>query len=56
MEQLSEKTQLILKCVDFYINTLTDGGSKCPTIEQMKEIVKLDDIKTSLSAPKPAKS
>lgn len=52
MAEISEKTQLILKCIDFYINHLTDEGKKCPAIEEMKEIVKLDEVKTSLTAPK----
>lgn len=49
---MNEKTILILKCIDFYIETVTEQGKKCPSIEQMKEIVKLDDIKNSLTKDK----
>lgn len=52
---MSEKTRLLIKCVDFYIDTLTQNGAKCPTIEEMREIVKLDEIKTSLASPKESK-
>lgn len=44
----NETRTLILKCVDFYINSITDTGTKCPTVEHMREIVKLEDIKASL--------
>jgi len=44
----NENRTLILKCVDFYVNALTESGSKCPTVEQMREIVKLEDIKATL--------
>ena len=55
MAELTEKQKLIIKCLDFYVSTLTDGNTKCPTIEQMREIVKIDEIKTSIAAPKEAK-
>ena len=54
MAEQTEKQRLIIKCIDYYIFGLTDGGKKCPTIEEMKEIVKLDEIRTSLTAPKAA--
>lgn len=49
---MNDKTTLIIKCVDFYINSITENNSKCPSIEQMKEIIKLDEIKTSLTKDK----
>lgn len=55
MAELTEKQKLIIKCLDFYVSTLTDGNTKCPTIDQMREIVKIDEIKTSLTTPKEAK-
>ncbi len=54
MSQTSEKSQLIVKCIDFYVNSLTENESKCPSVDEMREIVKLDDIKTSLSQSKKA--
>jgi hypothetical protein len=52
MPEVSEKTKLIIKCIEFYIDSITQNGSVCPSIEQMREIVKLDEIKTSLISPK----
>lgn len=52
MFEISDKTKLIVKCIEYYINSLTDSGNKCPSIEGMKEIVKLDEIKNSLTTPK----
>lgn len=49
---MNDKTSLIIKCIDFYINTITENNTICPSIEQMKEIVKLDDIKNSLNKDK----
>ena len=49
---MSEKTTLIVKCIDFYINKITDNQSVCPSIDEMREIVKLEDIKESLNTPK----
>ena len=49
---MNDKTLLIIKCIDLYINSVTENNTKCPTIEQMKEIVKLDEIKNSLSKSK----
>ncbi len=43
-------TQLLIKCIKFYIDTVTEQGKRCPTIEEMKEIVQLDDIKNELIA------
>ncbi len=37
-------TELIIKCINFYISSITEEGKRCPTIEQMREIIKLDDI------------
>jgi len=36
--------QLITKCIKFYIASVTENGKKCPTVEEMREIVQLDDI------------
>ena len=44
----TETRTLLLKCVDFYIDSMTEKGTKCPTVEQMREIVNLEDIKTTL--------
>lgn len=52
MTELNEKTKLIVKCIDFYINYITSSGEKCPSISEMREIVKLDDIKLSITSPK----
>jgi len=41
--------QLIVKCLNFYINTITENGKKCPTVEDMREIVQIDDIIKALS-------
>lgn len=41
-------TQLIMKCIKYYINAITEEGKKCPTVDQMREIVQLDDIVKSL--------
>ena len=49
---MNDKTTLIIKCLDFYIDSVTENNTKCPTIEQMKEIVKIDEIKTSLTKDK----
>jgi hypothetical protein len=49
---MNDKTTLIIKCIDFYISSITENNTKCPTIEQMKEIVKLDEIKGSLTKDK----
>jgi len=43
-----ETTTLITKCIKFYIDSLTEAGSKCPKVEAMREIVQLDDIVQSL--------
>ena len=51
-----DTTQLIVKCVQFYIDAITQKGSKCPTVDEMREIIKLDDIIKSLKgAQAPAK-
>ena len=44
-----ETTELIKKCIKHYIDSVTEGGTKCPSIEEMKEIIKLDDIINSIS-------
>jgi hypothetical protein len=36
--------QLITKCIKFYIASITADGKKCPTVDEMREIVQLDDI------------
>ena len=46
-----ENTKLILKCIKFYIDNITENGKtciKCPTIDQMREIIQIDDIIKSL--------
>jgi len=39
-----ETTRLIIKCIQFYIDYVTNDGTKCPSVDEMKEIVKLDDV------------
>jgi len=44
-------SELIQKCIKFYTDNLTrnrDGSERCPTIDEMREIVQLDDITKSL--------
>ena len=36
--------ELIIKCIRFYIDHLTEKGEKCPPVDDMREIVQLDDI------------
>lgn len=40
------------KVFDLYVDSLTEGGKKCPSVDAMREIVILDDIKQSLSQSK----
>jgi hypothetical protein len=41
-------TQLLIKVIKFYIEMKTDNGKKCPTVDEMREIVQLDDISKGL--------
>lgn len=36
--------ELIAKCIRFYIDYITDKATKCPTVDEMREIVQCDDI------------
>lgn len=45
-----DTTVLIIKCIKFYIDNMTAAGTKCPTVDQMREIIKLDDILKNLTA------
>ena len=45
-----ENSKLIVKCIKFYIASVTENGKKCPTVDEMREIVQLDDILKSLEA------
>lgn len=44
--------ELLAKVIAFYISMKTDDGKKCPTIDEMKEIVQLDGINKGLVATK----
>ena len=43
-----ETQELLLEALDFYIKHLTPDKA-CPDIETMRKIIKLDDLKKSLS-------
>ena len=36
--------QLIIKCLKFYVDSITKLNTKCPSIDEMREIVQIDDI------------
>lgn len=44
-----QTTDLIIKCIQFYIDCITVNGSKCPSMDEMRELVKLDDILKNVS-------
>ena len=35
----AETTALIVKCIKFYSDSITEKGSKCPSVDEMREIV-----------------
>lgn len=43
-------SELLIRVISYYVTQLTDGGKKCPTVDQMREIVQLDDITKTLTA------
>lgn len=45
-----DTTLLIIKCIKFYMDNITAAGTKCPTVDQMREIIKLDDILKNLTS------
>jgi hypothetical protein len=52
VSQVNKKSELMKKVFDLYVDSLTEGGKKCPSVDAMREIVILDDIKQSLSQSK----
>ena len=43
-----ETQELLLESIDFYMKSLMPTD-KCPEIEAMRKIIKLDDLRKSLS-------
>ena len=51
-----EQLELMVKCIKFYISHLTANGEQCPSVDDMREIVQLDDISKGLEKKAAAKT